>query len=86
MSQLFLFSPNSAGEGKIAKKGRKERRRRKGGNHEGKKEEKRKKRWIGKRGRDWREKDNRQKYRGKRSFKYDTVQIPLVYFVLLKYL
>ena len=26
MSELFLFSPNSAGEGKIAKKGRKERR------------------------------------------------------------
>ena len=25
MSELFLFSPNSAGEGKIAKKGRKER-------------------------------------------------------------
>lgn len=63
MSQLFLFSPNSAGEGKIAKKGRKERRRRKGGNHEGKKEEKRKKRWIGeregRRRRDWREKENR---------------------------
>lgn len=32
------------------------------------------------------EKDNRQKYRGKRSFKYDIVQVLLIYFVLLKYL
>lgn len=55
-----------------------------------KERKKRKKRWIGeregRRRRDWREKENRQKYRGKRSLKYDTVQIPLVYFVLLKYL
>ena len=80
ISSLCAFSK------KEGKKGR----RRKGGSNEGKKEEKRKKRWIGEREggrRRWeqREKDNRQKYRGKRSFKYNTVQIPLVYFVLLKY-
>lgn len=76
---VFIFSQLSR-RGKIAKKGRKERRRRKEETMK-EEEEKRKKKMDRKEEEGWREKDNRQKYRGKRVL--SMTQFKFLWYILL---